>query len=187
MRPVIFFDLDETLIFAHNWMFDADPRIRIKSAIDKMKGSTDELKLRIALRYRRELEMFESAPIIRLGQGATFSIQVLDGTFEEVRRAGQFAELHIFTAAAPEYAEAALTATGLRPFFKSVISLIEAEIEPAAYFSFLGNRPWILIDDTPAKDKLKALRSISSRGSLVQHQNSLTESVDKALILLEAY
>jgi phosphoglycolate phosphatase-like HAD superfamily hydrolase len=187
MVPVIFFDLDETLIFAHNWMFDVDPRIRIKSAINRMEGSTDETKLRIALRYRRELEMFETAPIIRLGIGATFSIQVLDGTFEEVRRAGQFAELHIFTAAAPEYAEAALTATGLRPYFQSVISLTETEIEPLAYLPPLKNRPWVLIDDTPAKDKLKVLRSVQPEGHLVRHTNSLAESVDKALILLEAY
>jgi hypothetical protein len=153
---LIFVDLDETLLHTMSPPVNIDTRIeryvhRVNTAhahgdVDGMRLANRLLTLTQAVKDTWETAIpfneFETDARVALRPGVVEGLNGLYG----------LGDVMVFTAANRAYAEQALAISGLRPLVQNVFSLRDS---PDLSWAF--SRPRVLLDDTPAHEKLACL------------------------------
>jgi hypothetical protein len=147
-RPVIFVDLDETLVRAESWGLygNRDPLdVLAESAVRYEQRSGSSLIARRLLAIARESVQLRGAPTVTFEASdgpSTYSVIVRPNIREMLESLQRVGELHLLTAGSRVYGERVLNAANLRGYFGDVYSLKD---QPD--LSWAANRPWVLIDD----------------------------------------
>ena len=156
---VIFVDLDETLIYYFSGVMDFERAVEMtERQIARAHGEfetahTTLLREKLASRTRSRNGYRAALPIGSSGE----RVGVRPGAREALVEMGDLGQVHVFTAADPEYAENMLEVAGLRGLFGSVFSMRDYDIED--HLAWAHNARWVLIDDKKASAKLRVLGS----------------------------
>jgi hypothetical protein len=148
-RPIVFLDLDETLISS----FSPVELTQVERLLEKAwtKPPT-EFNLKNVERSQIRVNQIKAAFTID-----DLMVIVRPDAQAAIDYLSTFAEVHIFTAASMAYAEAIVSGVGLKfkPDEGRIYSLRD---EPD--MSWAAGRRWVLIDDTQAYAKIRALRDL---------------------------
>jgi hypothetical protein len=156
MDNLVFVDLDETLIHTMMEPLALDTRIeRYATQVttahahgDTVTAKWANFKLHHAMRIK---EIWEAAcPFPEYDANARITVR--PGAVEGLEGLYGLGDVILFTAARHDYAVAALERVGLSNLFQLVYSLQD---DPDLSWAF--SRPRVLLDDTPASEKLVAL------------------------------
>jgi FMN phosphatase YigB (HAD superfamily) len=149
-----FFDMDETLLRAEPWE-GVHPAERKRAFWEKKKAMFVRAGRWTAEHERQrqaEIARMVAAPVIEVGAQRFIVIKRpnIELLLDYVRQDG---ELHVYTAADPEYAEAALSAVGLRDFFGEIFCS-----RPGGKIPRLADgQHWVLHDDIPDMSKVRLM------------------------------
>lgn len=156
MDNLVFVDLDETLLHTMSPPVNIDARIeryaqRVATAY--AHGDTNAIRLenRLLTLVQAIKDRWETAiPFNEFETDARVAIR--PGVVEGLQALYGLGDVSVFTAADRAYAEQALLISGLRPLVNNVFSLRDS---PDLSWAF--SRPRVLLDDTPAHEKLSCL------------------------------
>lgn len=179
MRPVIMFDMDETLLHTYcssSESMSAEDEVKATASKNReaaikgyVEGSAGKIKMaearnRLADQYEALAHALSKAPKLDAKYSANKDCRVLINpeAMTAISSAAQFADIVVFTAATREYAEDALAKVGLSQFFiypapgnsRKIINNVFCLDENPDLIN-TTNTPWVLIDDTPAISKVK--------------------------------
>jgi hypothetical protein len=158
-QNVVFLDLDETLIFYFSGALDFERAVQTtERQLERTQADQDTAHIRS---LQRKLDLRKKsrdgyAAAIPCGDDGS-KVGVRPGALEAMQAFNEMGEVHVFTAADPNYAEDMLNVSGLRGLVGKVYSLRDDEIEDQLAWAL--NRRWVLLDDTKASAKLRVLGS----------------------------
>jgi hypothetical protein len=158
-RPLVFLDLDQTLICSFYPVSISQAESALKRAESKPEGPVKE---KLVSRAKIRLEQLRGAFVV----DQDLMCITRQNVKSDIESICEFAEVHIFTAAGEEYAEAVINKTGLS-FPKNegrVYSLRDIGID----MRWVGERPWVLVDDTQAFPKIRILGDMNADFRVVQ-------------------
>ena len=191
MRPVIMFDMDETLL--HTVCSTSESKSAYQEAKERAdanreaaikgytSGSANSIKMaearnKLAEQYESLANALLFAPVLDKQFSANKDCRVVINpeALTAIATAAQHADIVIFTAASRDYAEDALEKTGLLKFFqkpestsrdwtKNKIPNNVFCLDESPNMMNTTNTPWVLIDDTPAIGKVKQVYPQSTR------------------------
>ena len=156
MDNLIFVDLDETLLHTMSPPVNIDARIeQYAQRVDMAHAHGDMNAMRLANRLltlaQAIKDTWETAiPFNEFETDARVALR--PGVVEGLQGLYGLGDVSVFTAADRAYAEQALAISGLRPLVNNVFSLRDS---PDLSWAF--SRPRVLLDDTPAHEKLACL------------------------------
>lgn len=157
-RPVVFLDLDETLISS----FSPIGLTQVENLLEKAwtKPPT-EFNLKAVERSQIRVTQIKNAFTID-----DLMVIVRPDAQAAIDYLSTFAEVHVFTAASLEYAHAVINGTGLkfREGEGKVYSLREQDLD----MTWAAGRRWVLLDDTIAHAKVRLLRDLDTDVRVIQ-------------------
>jgi len=148
-RPIVFLDLDETLISSFSPVELSQVEKLLEKAWNK-PPTTFNLK-NVELNQMRVTQVKNAFTIDDL------MVIVRPDAQAAIDYLSTFAEVHIFTAASMAYAEAIVSGVGLK-FAEGEGRIYSIRDEPD--MTWAAGRRWVLIDDTQAYAKIRALRDL---------------------------
>lgn len=158
-RPIVFLDLDETLICSFETMTVTYAQAAYDRAMLKQHSPSNEHARR---RARIRLDQLKSAVPV----SSKYMAIVRPDAQEAIDFLGAFAEIHIFTAADAEYASAVCKVAGFK--FKPGEGRIFTLRNPGLDMRWAIHRPWVLLDDTPGFAKITFLEDLNFETRVIQ-------------------
>lgn len=158
-KSAIFVDLDETLIYYFSGVMDFERAVEMtERQIARAHGEfetihTTLLREKLVSRTRSRNGYRAAIPIGSSGE----RVGVRPGAREALVALSGLGDVHLFTAADPDYAENMLEAASLRGLICSVFSMRDYDIEDS--LAWAQDVRWALIDDKKASAKLRVLGS----------------------------
>jgi hypothetical protein len=148
-RPLVFLDLDETLISSFSPIDLGVAENLLEKAWTK---TPTEFNLKVVERSQIRVNQLKAAYTID-----DLMVIVRPDAQEAIDYLSSFAEVHIFTAASYEYASAIVSGVGLK--FKPDEGRIYS-LRDGPDMTWAAGRRWVLLDDTQAYAKIRALRDL---------------------------
>jgi hypothetical protein len=130
MKPIVYLDMDETLLHTRGYLTRPPSQARIEEA-RRLKG----VRLRFIQSQIKKAELWKTAYLTEFGHTL-----VRPGAHDFIKRLATWADVYVFSAGQLDYVTATLKATKLDEHLLGCFSVHEQHDLP-------NDRPWLLVDN----------------------------------------